>query len=67
MYFFYNSSCDSFYELPPTRTNRSTSFGFGLKNLGIKFNKDMAPVGSYQLPSDFKHDLKKGFGFGKGR
>jgi hypothetical protein len=53
--------------LPTTRARRSTSFGYGNKNLGVRYNKDIAPVGTYEAPTDFKPNPRRGFGFGKGR
>ena len=35
--------------------------------MGIRYNKDVAPVGTYELPSEFKPNPRRGFGFGKGR
>lgn len=64
---FHYIRCDSFYELPTTRARRSTSFGYGNKSMGVRYNKDIAPVGTYDLGTDFTLSQKKGVGFGKGR
>lgn len=67
MYIISHLRCDSFYEIPTTKAQRSTSFGYGYKSLGTRYNKDIAPVGSYELPSEFRPNPRRGFGFGKGR
>jgi len=65
--FFSYFRCDSFYELPTTRVRRTTSFGYGNKSLGIRYNKDIAPVGTYELGTEFFKSDKKGVSFGQGR
>jgi|688.fasta_scaffold1640719_1 hypothetical protein len=42
--------------MPSTRTSRATSFGYGKKDIGIKDDKYIAPVGTYELGTEFKKD-----------
>lgn len=53
--------------MPSTRTNRSTSFGYGGKDIGIRQDKHIPPIGTYELGTEFKKDEHKGFSFGSGR
>jgi hypothetical protein len=53
--------------MPSTRTSRATSFGYGQKDIGLKNDKFVAPVGTYDLGTEFKKDESKGFSFGSGR
>lgn len=39
LYFTCQYRTDSFYDLPPTKITRSTTFGFGKKDLGIRYEK----------------------------
>lgn len=47
-------SCESIYDIPSTRTNRSTSFGYGKKDIGLRQDKWIPPIGIYELGTDFK-------------
>ena len=60
-------SCDSIYDIPSTRTNRAPSFGYGGTDIGIRQDKSIPPIGTYELASEFKRDQTKGFSFGSGR
>lgn len=51
-----NHRCDHYYEVPSTRTSRATSFGFGHKDIGLRHDKLIPPIGSYELGTEFKHD-----------
>lgn len=62
----FNSSTDSFYNLPSVKSRRSTSFGYGHKDIGIKFEKIWPSPEAYQIKSEFQQP-KKGFSFGEGR
>lgn len=53
--------------MPSLRSSRATSFGYGHKDIGLRVDKYIAPVGTYELGSEFKKDEKRGFGFGSGR
>lgn len=59
--------CDKFYDRNDNNHFRTTSFGFGDK---YDFTRDAScspPPNTYNLSDDFKKNIKKGFGFGKGR
>lgn len=47
-------SCESIYDIPSTRTNRSTSFGYGKKDIGLRQDKWIPPIGTYELASEFR-------------
>lgn len=66
MYILLSCRTDAFYDLPTTRAKRSTSFGFGKKNMGLNFNNVAPSPEAYNLGSTFKNP-KKGFSFGEGR
>jgi hypothetical protein len=53
--------------VPSTRTSRAASFGYGHKDIGLKVDKFIAPVGTYELGTEFKKDETRGFSFGSGR
>lgn len=53
--------------MPSTRNSRATSFGYGQKDFGLKIDRQLAPVGAYELSSEFKKDEHKGFSFGSSR
>lgn len=58
-------SCDKFYELKNTLSNRAAGFGYGHK---YDFTKDLPhspPPNSYDLPNPIS--AKKGFALGTGR
>ncbi len=55
------------YEMPSTRTSRATSFGYGNKDIGIRIDKHVPPIGTYELGTQFKKGEHTGFGFGSGR
>jgi hypothetical protein len=52
-----------FYDLPTTRAKRSTSFGFGKKDMGLSIDKALPSPEAYCIASEFKN-AKKGFSFG---
>jgi hypothetical protein len=59
--------CDKLYDIKGKGSFRATSFGFGKK---YDFTKDAScspPSNSYTLEDYFRKNVKKGFGFGKGR
>ena len=43
--------CDSFYEMPSTKTGRSTSFGYGQKDMGIKNDRYAPEPATYNIES----------------
>ena len=64
----YKKSCDSYYEIPTTKAQRGTSFGFGNKDIGIRDDKFVPPVATYTLDSEFNYEKRRrGISFGTGR
>ena len=61
-------SCDSYYNLPTTRLQRATNFGYGGR-LDVARRNASPPPNTYALPSDFDKGQKKGhvFSFGISR
>ena len=59
--------CDSIYDIPSTTSRRSTSFGFGKKDIGIRDDKFIPPPATYTLNSEFEEKRSRGFSFGQGR
>jgi len=53
--------CQNFYELPSTKTKRTTSFGFGSRGY-LSSRQESPPPNTYSLPSDFD-PRKKGCAF----
>ena len=50
--FFNNKNrCDSLYEIPSTKSARTTSFGYGNKDIGIRIKKNMPEPATYTLSS----------------
>ena len=58
---------DAIYEIPGTRTSRVTSLGYGKKDIGLRVDKYVPPIGTYDLGTQFKKDEHTGFNFGSGR
>jgi hypothetical protein len=60
--------CENFYDLPSTRTKRTTSFGFGSRGTP-SLRQNSPPPGTYKVPSDFEFTTKKGnaYSFGISR
>lgn len=47
LYAFCLYRCDSYYEIPSTRTSRAASFGYGNKDIGIRTDRYVPPIGTY--------------------
>lgn len=65
--YLFNLRCDKFYTTKSSAHLRTTSFGFGDK---YDFTRDAScspPPNTYDLKDGFVKNIKKGFGFGKGR
>jgi hypothetical protein len=61
-------SCDKYYNLPSTKSMRTTGFGFGTRGNFI-LRAPSPPPNTYKLPSDFDEERQKGkmFSFGVSR
>ena len=44
-----SSRCDSFYEIPTTKSRRGASFGYGHKDMGIRSSRYAAEPASYSI------------------
>ena len=67
---FKSNRCQKFYEIPTTRSKRSTSFGYGMKSdISNTCVLQNPPPNAYKMQSDFDANdkLVKGFTFGISR
>lgn len=51
MYKYITVRCDSFYEIPTTKNGRTTSFGVGNKDMGIRTSRYAPEPATYNIES----------------
>ena len=59
-YQFRSSSPNKYYDLPPVKAKRSSSFGYGNKTDFGKNGRFTPAPGAYEVQSSFRTDKKQG-------